>query len=326
MIDIAILRVIWWFLMGFLFIGFAITDGFDFGVAMLMSRVAKNEAEKNIVLDSILPVWEGNQVWIILGAGAVFAAWPYVYAVAFSSVYLPILLLLLTMGIARPVSFKYRSKLTNLGWRNTWDKVIFLGGFMPAFIFGILMGNILQGLPFVFDESLRITYTGSVLSLINPFAIWCGIASVAMLCMHGGIYIAIKTENPIADRARKYVLYSSLLLILLFTGGGIWITESIIGFQVIHGAEPSGYSTPLLKEVIPVSGAWMKNYLHFPYAICVPLLAFLGMMGVIFSIRFRYDRSAFIYSSLSIIGIIGTVGVSMFPFILPSAQIQILVY
>jgi cytochrome bd ubiquinol oxidase subunit II len=149
MLDIETLRVIWWLLLGVLFIGFAVTDGFDFGAAILFPLVARDETERRIVLNSIGPFWEGNQVWIILGAGAIFAAWPYVYAVAFSGFYFLILLLLLTMGISRPVSFKYRSKLPNIFWRRFWDWIVFIGGFCPALIFGLLIGNILAGVPFL---------------------------------------------------------------------------------------------------------------------------------------------------------------------------------
>src|SRR5579885_2410357 len=192
MLDFETLRIIWWVLLGVLFMGFAVTDGFDLGAAALLPLVTREETERRIVLNTIGPVWEGNQVWIILGAGAIFAAWPYVYAVAFSVAYLLMLLLLLTMGISRPVSFKYRSKLPNMFWRRFWDWIVFIGGLFPAFIFGVLIGNVLEGVPFNFDESLRISYTGSLLNLFNPFSLWCGVLSIAMLIMHGGLYLAIK--------------------------------------------------------------------------------------------------------------------------------------
>lgn len=148
MLDIETLRLIWWVLIGVLFMGFAIMDGFDLGAATLLPFVTRNEIERRIVLNVIGPIWEGNQVWIILGAGALFAAWPYVYAVAFSGAYFVVLLLLLTMGISRPVSFKYRSKLPNVFWRRFWDWVVFIGGCLPSIIFGALIGNVLIGLPF----------------------------------------------------------------------------------------------------------------------------------------------------------------------------------
>jgi len=319
MLDMEVLRVIWWVLLGVLFMGFAVTDGFDLGAAVLLPLVASDDTEKRIVLNTIGPVWEGNQVWIILGAGAIFAAWPYVYAVAFSRAYLPILLLLLTMGISRPVSFKYRSKLPNLFWRRCWDWVVFVGGFLPAILLGVLVGNILQGLPYYFDETLRIFYSESVISLFNPFAIWCGITSLVMLVMHGGMYLAIKTESPIRDRALIWSQISAFMLILFFAGGGVWVATTLVGYQVVGGIDPYGYSNPLHKQVVSMVGAWMRNYSLYPITVSVPILGFIGAFGALLSARFGSGRFAFICSSMSIMGVIGTVGVSMFPFILPSS-------
>lgn len=317
MLDIEILRIIWWLLLGILFMGFAIMDGFDLGAAALLPLVARNETDRRIVLNTIGPFWEGNQVWIILGAGAIFAAWPYVYAVAFSGAYFVVLLLLLTMGISRPVSFKYRSKLPNLFWRRFWDWIVFIGGFVPAIIFGALVGNVLVGLPFYFDDSLRISYSGGLMDLFNPFALWCGITSLFMLVMHGGLYLAIKTNDPIRKRAIYWSRLASLLLILFFAVGGIWVGYFLTGYQVTSDMDPFGFSNPLHKEVIPVVGGWVHNYAVYPLAMLAPIGGFLGAFGVLFTAN--KTRLAFLFSSISLIGIIGTVGVSMFPFILPSS-------
>lgn len=319
MFDIETLRVIWWILIGVLFMGFAVMDGFDLGIAAIFPLVTKNEMERRIVLNTIGPVWEGNQVWIILGAGAIFAAWPYVYAVAFSGAYFAVLLLLLTMGISRPVSFKYRSKLPHIFWRRFWDWVVFTGGFLPAIIFGVLVGNILTGLPFYFDDTLRISYMGSLIDLFNPFALYCGLTSLAMLVMHGGLYLAIKTDSPIRDRAIDLSRIAALAVIVLFAGGGVWVAHSLRGYIVQSGVIPSGYSNPIHKEVISQVGAWMRNYSIYPLAMLVPTLGFMGALAAVLTARRGNSRFAFICSSLSIIGIIGTVGVSMFPFILPSS-------
>ena len=318
MFDIEVLRIIWWVLIGVLFMGFAIFDGFDLGAATLLPLVARNETERRIVLNTIGPVWEGNQVWIILGAGAIFAAWPFVYAVAFSGAYFAVLLLLLTMGISRPVSFKYRSKLPNLLWRRTWDWIVFIGGFLPAIIFGVLIGNILQGLPFYFDNDLRISYSGTLMELFNSFALRCGLTSLFMLVMHGGLYLAIKTENPIRDRAIFWSRLGAILLILFFAGNGLWIAYFVSGYEVLSGADPFGYSNPLHKEVVPKIGAWMDNYHNYRLTMLVPTLGFLGAIGASLLARVS-TRIAFVCSALSIMGVIGTVGVSMFPFILPSS-------
>ncbi|RDI42709.1 cytochrome d ubiquinol oxidase subunit II [Aquicella lusitana] len=319
MLDIEILRLIWWLLIGVLLTGFAVTDGFDFGAAVLLPLVARNETEKRIVLNSIGPFWEGNQVWIILGAGALFAAWPFVYAVAFSGFYFLILLLLLTMGISRPVSFKYRSKLPNQFWRRFWDWVVFAGGLCPALIFGILVGNVLSGVPFYFDEELRITYSGTFIDLFHPFTWLCGITSLAMLVMHGGLYLGIKTENAIRDRAIFWSRIAALALIILFAIGGIWVAYGLYGYETSGSIDPFGDSNPIHKAVIPKVGAWLDNYTRYPFAMVAPLLGFIGALGALLTARWGSSRFAFICSSLSIIGIIATVGVSMFPFILPSS-------
>lgn len=319
MLDLETLRIIWWVLLGVLFIGFAITDGFDMGVAALLPFVTKDETERRILLNSIGPVWEGNQVWIILGAGAIFAAWPYVYAVAFSSLYLIILLLLLTMGISRPVSFKYRSKLPNLFWRRFWDWIVVVGGVLPALIFGILVGNVLIGVPFYFDDDLRIFPSGSFFDLFHPFALWCGLTSLVMLTMHGGLYLAIKTNDPIHTRAQKWARGMAFLLIILFAGGGFWVANGVMGLQLISGFDPAGYSNPLHKEVVLKLGAWIDNYSRYPFMMAAPVSGFIGALGVLLTASWGNSRFAFLCSSLSIFGIISTVGVSLFPFLLPSS-------
>jgi len=319
MFDIQSLRIIWWLLLGILFIGFAVTDGFDLGAAILFPFVARNEKERTTVLNSIGPFWEGNQVWIILGAGAIFAAWPYVYAVAFSGFYFLILLLLLTLGISRPVSFKYRSKLRSMGWRRFWDRIVFIGGLFPAFIFGMLVGNVLLGAPFYFNDELRLFYSGTFTQLFQPFALWCGLTSVCMLVMHGGLYLAIKTNNPIRQRAIMGSRMAAFLLMISFAIAGYWIAYGVTGYEVLSGSDPEGFSNPLYKQVVPKVGAWLDNYSRYPFLISAPLLGFLGAMGAIFTARFFNSRLAFIFSSFSIIGVIATVGVSMFPFILPSS-------
>lgn len=319
MLNIEVLRIIWWALLGILFMGFAISDGFDLGAATIFPLVAKDEEQRRIVLNSIGPVWEGNQVWIILGAGAIFAAWPYVYAVAFSGAYFAVLLLLLTMGISRPVSFKYRSKLPNHLWRRFWDWIVFIGGCVPAILFGILMGNVLEGLPFSFDNTLRISYSGTLFDLFTPFSLLCGFTSLAMLVMHGGLFLAIKTENPIRKRAIFWSRIGGLFLIILFAAGGFWVAYLLNGYQVISAIDPFGYSNPLHKEVIAKTGIWLQNYSLYPLSTALPVLGFVGALGAMISAPLGNSRFAFFLSSLSIIGVIGTVGVSMFPFLLPSS-------
>ncbi|MBA3660456.1 MAG: cytochrome d ubiquinol oxidase subunit II [Gammaproteobacteria bacterium] len=318
MFELETLRMVWWILLGFLFIGFALFDGFDLGTACLFPLVTKNEAERNAVLETIKPFWEGNQVWIIVGAGALFAAWPFVYAVAFSGAYFVMLLLLLTMGISRPVSFKYREKLPNYFWRRTWDWLVFVGGFVPALLFGILVGNILIGLPFRFDSDLSLTYEGKLYELFSLFPLLCGLASIAMLAMHGGAYLATKTYVPIKTRALFWTQFSGIVLIVCYATGGIMIANTVIGYQVTSVIDPNGYSNPLNKTVIQSLGAWLNNYSLHPSWMLNPLAGFLGAIGAVLFAFLKFPRLAFFASCISICGIIGSVGASMFPFILPS--------
>lgn len=317
LIDYETLRVIWWVLLGVLLIGFAVMDGFDLGVAMWLPWLGKTDLERRICINSIGPTWEGNQVWFILGGGAIFAAWPMLYAVSFSGFYLAMLLILLAL-ILRPVGFKYRSKLTNPTWRSCWDGALFIGGFVPALIFGVAVGNVLQGVPFHFDDSLRAFYTGTFIGLLNPFGLFCGIVSVCMLAMHGALFLKIKTQDPIRSRAELAGRICALLTMILFILGGLWLYVGVDGYRLSAVIAHDGSSNPLYKSVVREAHAWFNNYRVLPMARVVPA------MGIGFSllacILARYARTAFVCSGLSITGIIATVGVTMFPFMLPSSS------
>ena len=220
-LDYATLRVIWWGLMGVLLIGFALTDGWDLGVAALLPFVARNDGERRMVINAVGPTWEGNQVWFILGGGAIFAAWPFVYAVSFSSFYLAMFLVLAAL-ILRPVGFKYRSKRPGVAWRARWDWALFIGGFVPALVFGVAVGNVLQGVPVRLDSDLRAFYEGSLIGLFSPFALLCGLLSVAMIVLHGAAFLSVKIEHgPVHARARRIGSGAALVSAALFVLGRI---------------------------------------------------------------------------------------------------------
>jgi cytochrome bd ubiquinol oxidase subunit II len=315
-LDYETLRVTWWLLLGVLLIGFAVMDGFDLGVAIWLPWLSKTDLDRRVLINSIGPTWEGNQVWFILGGGAIFAAWPMLYALSFSGFYLAMLFILLAL-ILRPVGFKYRSKITHPTWRSFWDWALFIGGFVPALIFGVAVGNVLQGVPFHFDESLRAFYTGSFLGLLNPFALLCGILSVVMLAMHGAFFLNIKTEGYLQHRARTAARVCALLTMLLFIGGGLWVYQGGYGYSLTSILLHDGPSNPLYKTVVRQAGAWFLNYQAMPLAIIVPLLGIAGAFLALLTAK--KPSLAFICSAFSIIGIIATVGISMFPFILPSS-------
>ncbi len=316
-IDYETLRVIWWVLLGLLLIGFAIMGGFDLGIASLLPFLGHDDMERRIIINSIGPTWEGNQVWLILGAGAIFAAWPILYALSFSGFYLAMLFLLLAL-ILRPVGFKYRSKLSSPKWRSNWDWALFIGGFVPALLCGVAVGNVIQGVPFTIDDDLRVFYEGTFIALLNPFAILCGLLSVTMLIMHGACYLNIKTEAAIQKRAIKVAKYFAIATALLFIIGGIWVYLAIPGYDFLKPIDTNAPSNPLLKSVALFNKAWFTNYTLWPSLMLVP---FLGTIMPLFALTFvdRHPVKAFLCSSVAIFSIIATVGVSMFPFILPSS-------
>lgn len=318
MISYEVLRVIWWVLMGFLLAGFAVMDGFDLGVAMLLPITGRSDAERRIMLNTVGPVWEGNQVWFILGGGALFAAWPYLYAVSFSGFYLAMFLLLLTF-IMRPVGFKYRSKLKAQKWRQAWDGILAVSGFLAALVFGVAVGNALQGVPFHFDSDLRSFYTGTLWQLFNPFAILCGLVSVAMMAMQGAHYLIVKTEDEIRRRAITVGNFAALLVVFLFAVGGVWVAFGVKGYVLLDLLSVDAPSNPINHDVIWKVGAWLNNYYSEPALILVPLIAFLGAFGAIVFSRVGQGKVAFVFSSVCVFFIVTTVGVSMFPFILPSS-------
>jgi len=316
--DYDTLKLIWWVFVGVLLIGFALTDGFDLGVGMLLPFLGKNDNERRVIINSVGATWEGNQVWLITAAGAIFAAWPTVYATAFSGFYIALLLVVFALFF-RPVGFDYRSKIADPRWRNSWDRALFVGGFVPALIFGITFGNLLQGVPFHYDEVLRSTYTGSFFDLLNPFALLAGLVSLSMLVMHGAVYLQLRTEAAIYQRARRAVVIAALVMMTSFALAGLWLAMGIDGFRII--TMPPVDATPdiLAKTVEQVPGAWLTNYTSYPWMLMAPTFGFIGAIGALwFSARDRAGL-AFISSGLSLAGVILTAGFSMFPFILPSS-------
>jgi cytochrome d ubiquinol oxidase subunit II len=319
LIDYPTLRVIWWVLLGVLLIGFAVMDGFDLGTGTLLPFVAKNDLERRVVINAVGPVWEGNQVWLILGGGAIFAAWPPLYAVSFSGFYLAMFAILFAL-ILRPVAFKYRSKRESAAWRSRWDWALFIGGFVPALVMGVAVGNVLQGVPFHFGSDLRIFYDGTTLfELLNPFGLLCGLLSVAMLVMHGAAWLVLKTKDEVAVRARAYGSIAALVTIALFGIGGLWLWAGIDGYRLTNAVVMDGPSNPLAKTVEQGAGIWFENYAAHPWMMAAPALGFGGAALALLLLRLRREVSTLIASALSILGIISTVGLSMFPFILPSS-------
>ncbi|MEZ9526146.1 cytochrome d ubiquinol oxidase subunit II [Enterovibrio norvegicus] len=317
MFEYEILRLIWWALIGVLLIGFAITDGFDMGVGALVPVIGKTDNERRVMINSIAPHWDGNQVWLITAGGALFAAWPLVYAVSFSGFYLAMILTLAALWL-RPIGFDYRSKIEDPRWRKTWDWGIFIGSFVPPIIFGVAFGNLLQGVPFELSEFLIPTYRGSFFGLLNPFAILCGLVSLFMIVTQGATYLQMKTTDALHTRARNVAQISAILTAVCFALAGFW-AQSIEGYVITSEIMTSATSNPLNKEVMTLTGALFNNYDAYPLLWAAPALAVFMPLLVAVCARFERDGFAFLFNSLAIAGVILTAGFAMFPFVMPSS-------
>ncbi|HEY7986561.1 MAG TPA: cytochrome d ubiquinol oxidase subunit II [Methylophilaceae bacterium] len=315
--DYATLKLIWWVFILVLLLGFAVTDGFDMGVAILLPFLGKTNEERRVIINTVGPVWEGNQTWFITAGGATFAAWPLVYATAFSGFYVALLLVLFSLFF-RPAGFDYRSKIDHPTWRNFWDWALFVGGAIPALIFGVAVGNLLLGVPFHFEPDLRSFYTGTFWQLLNPFALLSGLLGVAMLAMHGAAYLNLRTDETVQRRARAAIKHAGSICIALFVLAGLWVAYGVDGYQVTSAIDGNAYIDPLHKIVERSTGAWLNNYRQYHWMLLAPLAALGGLLLTIYS-RAQPSR-AFVLSGVSVIGIIMTAACSMFPFIMPSSS------
>lgn len=316
--DYFTLKIIWWLFVGVLLIGFAFMDGFDLGIGTLLPFVARNDEQRRVLLNAIGPTWEGNQVWFITAGGALFAAWPLAYAAAFSGFYWALLLVLFALFF-RPVGFEYRSKIQDPRWRAAWDWGLFVGGMVPALVFGVAFGNLLQGVPFYYDEFMRPFYTGSFWALLNPFALLAGIVSLSMLVMHGAVYLQMRTEDEINIRAKKAVRIFAVVFLVAFAIAGVWQAFGIEGYRIIASPDPGTAISPMDKKVETAVGALMQNYSIYPWTVLAPALAFAG--GILAFVLSGINRAglAFVCSGSALAGVILTAGLAMFPFVMPSS-------
>ena len=316
--DYETLRILWWAILGALLVGFAVMDGFDLGVGAIFRFVGRTDIERRALLESVEPVWEGNQVWFILGGGAVFAAWPILYAASFSGLYLAMFLVLVAL-ILRPVGFTFRNKLVNLRWRNLWDAALTIGGAVPALLFGVAFGNLFLGLPFHFDALERPIYTGNFLGLLHPFALLAGVVSLSMLILHGAAYAALKVGEPMSARAAAVGRSAALVFVFSFLIAGVWIAIGIDGQRVVAGASMLAPSNPLSKSVQVANGAWLDHF-HAHHALwLVPGAALIAALGAARLLGARRHGAAFLLSSLVQAGTILTAGIALFPFLMPSS-------
>ncbi|MBS9434940.1 cytochrome d ubiquinol oxidase subunit II [Photorhabdus hainanensis] len=317
MFDYEVLRFIWWLLIGVLLIGFAVTDGFDMGVGILLRIIGKNDTERRIMINSVAPHWDGNQVWLITAGGALFAAWPMVYAAAFSGFYVAMILVLSALFF-RPVGFDYRSKLEDRKWRNMWDWGIVIGSFVPPLVIGVAFGNLLQGVPFNVDSQLRLFYTGSFFGLLNPYGLLAGVISLMMIVTQGATYLQMRTTGELRLRSRTATYLCALVTMAAFLLAGVWLIYGIDGYVVTGGLDTMAQSNPLHKEVVHQAGAWLTNFNNYPWLWALPALGVVSPLLTMLMTHMNKAGWAFLFSSLTIAGIILACGVTMFPFVMPS--------
>ncbi|MDX7858901.1 cytochrome d ubiquinol oxidase subunit II [Aeromonas caviae] len=313
--DYETLKVIWWGLVLFLLVGFVVMDGFDLGVGMLLPVVGKTDDERRVLLNSVGPVWEGNQVWLIAGAGTLFAAWPLVYAAAFSALYVPFMFLLFGLFL-RPVGFDYRSKLPDPVWRRWWDRALVVGGLLPTLVFGATLGFLLQGLPFRFDAALRIHY--GAFAFHWPLLLTAMGTALALLLLHGASFLQCKTQGAIAARSARLALWLGPLASALFALGGVWLGE-MAGYRITAIGDLDGALTPLMKEVVAVPAGWLGNFVAHPVLWAVPVLGLLLPLVCALASRLGKPGLALVASGGACAAMMLTVAIALFPFVLPSS-------
>lgn len=320
MIDYEVLKIIWWVLVGVLLIGLALTDGFDMGSMAIMPFVGKTDSERRVAINSIAPHWDGNQVWLITAGGAIFAAWPMVYSVAFSGMYWALLLVLFALFF-RPVGFDYRSKLENQKWRTAWDWALCIGSAVPALVFGVAFGNLFQGVPFHLDGTMRSFYEGNFFQLLNPFALLTGVVSLSMLCAHGGTWLMMRSTGDLHARSQKAAWLMGCVFLVAFVLAGVWLYfGNIEGYSYKVAVDANAALSPLAKEVATdANHGWFNNYSNYPITMIAPVLGILGALILIGSAKADKSGMAFLGSSLAITGAILTAGFALCPFVLPSS-------
>ncbi|ALS33567.1 cytochrome d ubiquinol oxidase subunit II [Pseudoalteromonas translucida KMM 520] len=316
--DYETLKMLWWLIIGILLIGFVITDGMDMGVAILLRFVGKTDSERRTVINTIGPHWDGNQVWLITAAGALFAAWPMVYAAAFSGFYFAMMLVLFSLFF-RPLGFDYRSKVDSKRWRNNWDWGLLAGSAIPALVFGVAFGNLFLGVPFNIDNLMRVSYQGSFFGLLNPFGLLAGLVSITMLVAHAGMWLQLRTASLVAERSGQYGRYALILFIVLFAAAGFWVAN-LTGYQIVSMPDTQSHADPLAKVVTTAQGAWLTNYSERPWTMTFPILAFAMALSALLFSKLNKPALGLASTSLMLIGIIMTAGVSLFPFIMPSSN------
>ena len=281
------LETIWFLLWGLIWAIYFMLDGFDFGLGTLLPFVAKSDKEKRVIYNAMGPFWDGNEVWLITAGGVTFAAFPTTYAVMFSTLYTPLLLILFTL-IIRAVSFEFRNKITSQSWKSFWDVCLFIGSFIPGLLFGVAFANIFQGIPF--DKNYM--FQGNLLTLLNPYGLMGGLLFVALFLVHGAIWLAIKSDGDLNKRAKK-------------VASALWIPLVILAVAFLVF---TWFATPLYK-----------NYLNNPILFILPLITTLALFMIRVFLANDSFWKAWSASSVTILTAVLFGVVGLFPNLYPSS-------
>ncbi|QJC38547.1 cytochrome d ubiquinol oxidase subunit II [Enterobacteriaceae endosymbiont of Donacia fulgens] len=319
MLNYEFLCLIWSIIIGVLITGFIITDGLDMGVGILLFIIGKNNIERRIMINTIAPHWDGNQVWLITTGGALFAAWPIVYATIFSHFYIMMILLLISLFL-RPVGFEYRSKVKNKIWQKICDLCISIGSIIPPAIIGIILSNILKGIPFYIDNYYHIHSQGDFFKLFNLSSIIISFTTIVLIVNHAAAYLQIRIKDTnINNRLKKILKFSSILLLIFFILSFINILFFMKGYKInsfIHKETNLFYEKNY--HIIYKKKAWISNFQNHKYLFLIPLLSIILPFLTMLSSIYKKLLITLICSSLTIISINLSIGIIMFPFILPS--------
>jgi cytochrome bd ubiquinol oxidase subunit II len=239
------LNTLWFILITILFTGFFFLEGFDYGVGILLPFLGKNDTERRLIINTIGPFWDGNEVWLLTAGGAIFAAFPNWYATLFSGFYLALALMLVAL-IVRGVAFEFRSKDERPAWRSFWDWMIFIGSLLPGFLWGVAISNIIKGVPI----DAKMNYVGGFWNLLNPYALLGGLAFVALFTLHGAIFLSLRTQGEMLEkayRAANRVWLPAVILVLLFVVVGYFVTDVFVRLGIDPGVAPLGAGAALLS-------------------------------------------------------------------------------
>jgi len=316
--DYVTFKLLWYCIIGLLAAGFALTEGFGLGIGMLLPFAGRDDEQRRLILNSYGPVAEGNQTWLIAAAGCIFAVWPLLYAAALSCLYALLMPALFAL-LLRPVALHYRSKRPAPGWRAGWDGCLFGASLLATLALGAAIGNLVQGLPFRFDEAMRMAYGGSLADLLNPSAVLGAALATALLAMHGAAWLQFKTQGEIARRARAWGMAAALQAALLLAGAALWMAYGIDGYRIIVMPDAGLAFLPPLKMVEHASGAWLDNFRHRPLMLLLPAGACASLALVAWSSAKQRALTALLASGSAIALVLASTGAMLFPFLLPSS-------